>query len=156
MINVSASINRLRPTSTKSLKYLKKSAPMIGLETSAMVTVHVNALANPRTTCTDRSPKVRIDHPFAACSCIPTEGLRRSSTLGGKTLISAPVSMRYLHTGSPMVSKRLDVRRSAVAPNDLHDCFPLDGSPQNICWRSRPRPNGTSIARGHGTSSSDD
>ena len=107
-------INRLRSTYTKSPKYLKKSAPMIG-ETSAMVTVHVNALANPKTTCTDRSPKVWIDDPFAACS-IPTEAFWRSSALSGKTLISAPASMRYLNSsGSTMVSKRLDVRRSAVA-----------------------------------------
>ena len=152
MRNVSASINRLRPTSTKSPKCLKKSVPMIGLETSAMRNVHVNALANPRSTCIDRSPKVQMDDPFAACSCISTEGFRRSSALGGKTLISAPVSMRYLNfdTGSAMVSKRLvDVRRSVVAANDLHGRFPLDGSPQNICWRSRPIPNGTSIAHQH-------
>ena len=73
--NVSASINRLRPTSTNSPEYLKKSAPMIGLVTSAIVNFHVNDLANPRYNCTDLSPNVRIDYPLAACSCIPPEEL---------------------------------------------------------------------------------
>ena len=91
---VSASINRLRPTSTNSPKYLKKSAP-IGLVTSAIVNVHVNDMANPRSNCTDISPNVRIEDPLAACSCIPHDAFRRSPRQGGKTLISEPVSMRY-------------------------------------------------------------
>ena len=80
--------------STNSPKYLKKSAPVIGLVTSAIVNFHVNDLANPRSNCTDLSPNVRIDDPLAACSCIPPEAFRRSPGQGGKTLISAPVSMR--------------------------------------------------------------
>ena len=58
--NVSAYINRLRTTYTNSPKYLNKSAPMIGLVTSAIVNFHVNDLAIPRSTCTDLSPNVRI------------------------------------------------------------------------------------------------
>ena len=79
-------------TSTSKLKALRKSAPMIGRDTSAKTKVqeHLRPFMLMRTRL---EPYVAIFVPFAAVKKTFPGGEGEG---GGVTLISAPVSMRYL------------------------------------------------------------
>ena len=81
-------------TSTSKSKCPRKSAPMIGLPTSAITNSYVNFRANPRSTVKRFVPKVAIVVLFAANS-VRLLACNRSRIVGGITDISAPVSIKY-------------------------------------------------------------
>lgn len=64
LVVLSTSVFLLR--STERLKWWRKSAPRIGLWTSAIAKIHVRDLLKPRLRVRDLLPKVVIGDPFIA------------------------------------------------------------------------------------------
>ena len=83
----------------------KKSAPRIGLVTSAMMNSCQNSLS-PNLRWMLRLPNVLMPVPFAAARGV-SAGLLLSSAEAGKTEISAPVSAKY---GRRLASQMVKVR----------------------------------------------
>ncbi|GBN32527.1 hypothetical protein AVEN_222665-1 [Araneus ventricosus] len=81
--------------STSKPKVLRKSAPMMGWDTDAIMNGHRNTLRRFRSKVRSFSPKVEIVVPFAANS-LSLEAVQFLSwiVLGGMTEISAPVSIK--------------------------------------------------------------
>lgn len=67
-ISVHVSVSVRVDSSTDKLKCARKSAPIIGISTSAIVKVHVYSLRRPILRDVTRSPYVFMDVPFAACN----------------------------------------------------------------------------------------
>lgn len=90
-----------------------KSAPRIGLETSATVNRHFIDFVSPSETLTVRNPKVFMVVLFAAYS-VRVEDCRRSSSFGGITEMSAPLSTRNVKVVSGSKMKRRCGLRSLI------------------------------------------
>lgn len=108
---VTSSIRRRCRTLTFKLKNDKKSDPRMGWATEAIVKTHRKVRLSPMSMVRERSPKVWIMEPFAACKGEPGCLCRRSTAEDGRTLISAPVSTR----------KRWPLMRSAIKNRRLRD-----------------------------------
>lgn len=67
-ISVRISVSVRDDSSTDKSKCARKSAPIMGNSTSAIVKVHVYSLRRPMLRDIIRSPYVLMDVPFAACS----------------------------------------------------------------------------------------
>ena len=79
--------------STKSPKCRKKSAPIIGCDTSAITKIHGKIWRKPIWRVNECWPNVQIGVPFAARNT-NDDKFFRSVREGGITLIAAPVSIR--------------------------------------------------------------
>ena len=88
------STNHPRFTSTKRVKWCKKSAPKIGVGNFATTKIHWNVRRNPKFKVMDFSPNIGIGEWFTACNCSMV-GVRFSrANFTGMTLTSASVSTR--------------------------------------------------------------
>ena len=65
---VTASERRLRLMSTSRLYQRRKSAPKIGVATSATIKTHRNDRRQPRSRVSERVPYVDMEVPLTACS----------------------------------------------------------------------------------------
>ena len=92
LVVLSTSVFLLR--STERLKWWRKSAPSIGLWTSATTKIHGSDHLNPRLRVRDFLPKVMMGEPFIAWRLKSGCGWFLSVGEGGNTLIAAPVSTR--------------------------------------------------------------
>ena len=95
LLRPSVTLHRVvfRLVSTKRSKWLRKSAPMIGVETSAKMNVQMNSRRRPNESLRRLSPNVLIDVPFAAKSLNESDLLNLSLYCAGRTETSAPVSI---------------------------------------------------------------
>lgn len=109
------------------LKCVKKSKPMMGCGTSAMIKIHWKTRLKPKSTFSTRVPNVRILDLLAACNSREL-GELRSKADGGMTLTCAPVSIRKLVLLTLSLMKRRrqgeGLPASAVAPTCWHESFP--------------------------------
>ncbi|GIY36256.1 hypothetical protein CEXT_357161 [Caerostris extrusa] len=81
--------------STRSPKRRKKSAPIIGCDTAAMMKGQLNSLLSRRSNFNRRLPYVGIAVPFAVNNCICAVCPLVLWAECGTTDISAQMSMRY-------------------------------------------------------------
>lgn len=94
--SVFGSCSFLRATSTSKPNLIRKSAPMIGRVTSAIVKTCGKDRFNPRSTFNNFSPNVAIYVPLAAVRRGCGSGRFFLNRFRGRTERSAPVSMRKL------------------------------------------------------------
>ena len=124
----------------------KKSAPMIGVEVSAMTKIHRNTRLRPKSSVRDRVPKVAMGDPLTSRKPKQSCLLFRSVGEGGTTLTSAPVSIRKRQPelASGKNSRRLvDGPGSLVAPSDRPRSFPTFDKGVSISWLHLQRFDGT-------------
>ena len=107
---------------------------------SAMTNIHRNVCHRPRSSVSERVPKVAMAEPLTArrakqfCLCF------RSAVDGGMTLTSAPVSIRKrrLELWSVRNNRRLgEWPATLVAESDWPSHFPLSSKVLDISWRHR-------------------
>lgn len=99
--------------STERWKLWRKSAPRIGLLTSATTKIQGRERLSPKFRVRDFLPNVGICEPFAAWRLNESWGRFLSAGVGGRTLTAAPVSTRKVRwfVESCMCRRRLVVDR---------------------------------------------
>lgn len=114
--------------STNKPNRSRKSAPKMGVETSAIIKTQGNFLLRPISNCNSFFPNVRIVEPFAACN-LRALGLAyrliRALSLGNTETI-APLSIKYLIPDTrSRINRRLNSwLASDVAETDVPISFP--------------------------------
>ena len=102
--------------STKSPYSLRRSAPMIGVEVSAITKIQRNTRLSPRSKVRDRVLKVAMGEPLTARrpeqSCLFLQSVAEEGTI----LTSAPVSMRKRQ---PELASNKNSRRLVGRPGSL-------------------------------------
>lgn len=93
---VNGSIKRLFLMSINKPYLLRKSAPIIALDSFAKMNVKGNSRRRPRLTLISFFPYVVMGEPFAAVSIISDERLYCFNLLMGRIEISAPLSIKKL------------------------------------------------------------